>query len=296
MNFSRKMLFLGSFFMLTGLHAQSILKYNLQLGTVYTVKQDAKQLITQQVEGTNHEITNDLNGLYDFKVVGVDEKGFDLLLTFKDFGLKSNSSIQGVIMDVNATELKSGDVMSEMFHSILGHELSMRMSTNGSVVTVAGGDELITKMISAASIEDEFTAEIMRKSLSKEFSSNGLAKSFEQMTFFYPNTAVAIGDTWENTYNGKLSANNTFTLEKTENDIISITGTAAIVMETQDSGTIMSLSGSQESAIQANSTTGFIKKVMISSLAEGNTKMSQLGNIEIPTTIKSTITYELLEN
>ena len=58
----------------------------------------------------------------------------------------------------------------------------------------------------------------------------------------------------------------------------------------------MSLSGSQESAIQANSATGFIKKIMISGLAEGSTKMSQMGNVEIPTTIESTITYELLEN
>ena len=278
------------------LHAQNTLKYNLEEGTVFKVKQQANQLITQKLEGANHEMTNDLTGLYDFKVIGVDENGFDLILTFQDFALKSNSSIQGVLMDVKASVLKEGDVMSEMFHSLIGHELAMRMNTNGSVVSVEGGDELISKMIAAANIEDEFTTNIMRKSLSKEFSSDGLAKSFEQMTFFYPDSDVAIGDTWENTYDGKLSANNTFTLEKIDNDTASITGTAAIVMNTEESGTIMSLSGSQESAIQANSLTGFIQKIMISSLAEGSTKMSQMGNVDIPTTIKSTITYELLEN
>jgi hypothetical protein len=278
------------------LHAQNTLKYNLEEGTVFKVKQQANQLITQKLEGANHEMTNDLTGLYDFKVIGVDENGFDLILTFQDFALKSNSSIQGVLMDVKASVLKEGDVMSEMFHSLIGHELAMRMNTNGSVVSVEGGDELISKMIAAANIEDEFTTNIMRKSLSKEFSSDGLAKSFEQMTYFYPNSDVAIGDTWENTYDGKLSANNTFTLEKIDNDTTSITGTAAIVMNTEESGTIMSLSGSQESAIQANSLTGFIQKIMISSLAEGSTKMSQMGNVDIPTTIKSTITYELLEN
>ncbi|WP_394971398.1 DUF6263 family protein [uncultured Croceitalea sp.] len=278
------------------LQAQNTLKYNLEEGAVFKVKQQANQLITQKLEGTNHEMTNDLTGLYDFKVVGVDENGFDLILTFQDFALKSDSSIQGVLMDVKATVLKKGDIMSEMFHSLIGHELAMRMNTNGSVVSVEGGDELITKMISAAGIEDEFTTNLMRKSLEKEFSSNGLAKSFEQMTFFYPDSDVAIGGTWENTYNGKLIANNTFTLEKTENNTTSITGKAAIVMNTDESGTIMSLSGSQESAIQANSLTGFIQKIMISSLAEGSTRMSQMGNVEIPTTIKSTITYELLEN
>jgi hypothetical protein len=226
----------------------------------------------------------------------VDKDGFDLLLTFLDFGLKSNSSIQGVLTDVKATVLKEGDMMSEMFHALVGHQLTMRMKTNGSVESVEGGDELIAKMIAAANIEDEFTGNLMRKSLTKEFSSDGLAKSFEQMTFFYPDSNVAIGDTWDNTYDGKLSANNTFTLEKADDDTISITGTAAIVINNEESGTVMSLSGSQESAILANTDDGFIQKVMISSLAEGSAKVSQMGNIEIPTTIKSTITYELLEN
>lgn len=296
MKYNRNSALIVSFFMVLALQAQTSLKYNLKEGTIFKVKQEAKQLITQQLEGNKHEMTNDLTGLYDFKVVGVDDKGYDLILIFQDFALKSNSSIQGVLMDVKATELVEGDLMSEMFHSLIGHELAMRMNSNGSVVSVEGGDELIAKMISAAGIEDEFTTNLMRKSLDKEFSSNGLAKSFEQMTFFYPDTKVSVGDTWENTYSGKLSSNNTFKLEKIENNTTSITGTAAIVMNTEESGAIMSLSGSQESAIEANTTTGFIQKVMISSLAEGNTKMSQMGNVEIPTTIQSTITYELLEN
>gem|GEM_PF-428975 len=259
MKYIRISALLVSFLMMLALQAQTSLKYNLEEGTVFKVKQHAKQFITQQMEGTKHEMTNDLNGLYDFKVVGADENGYDLILIFQDFALKSNSSIQGVLMDVKATELVEGDIMSEMFR-----------------------------------IEDDFTTNLMRKSLAKEFSSDGLAKSFEQMTFFYPDVEVATDDTWQNTYTGKLSSNNTFKLEKIADNITSISGTAAIVMNTEESGAVMSLSGSQETAIQANTSTGFIKKIMISSLAEGNTKMAQMGNLEIPTTIKSTITYELL--
>ena len=151
-------------------------------------------------------------------------------------------------------------------------------------------------MISAASIEDEFNLNLMRKSLTNEFSSKGLADSFEQMTFFYPDTKVTINDTWENTYNGKLSANNTFKLEKIDTNTISISGNASIVINTEESGAIMSLSGSQESFIETNTKTGFIKKTMISSFLEGNTVMTQISNSEIPTTIKSTTTYKLLEN
>ena len=296
MKFIKTILFIVSFVAGFALQAQNTLKYNLEVGAVYKVKQQANQLIKQQMESATHEMTNDLTGLYDFEVVGVDETGVDLILSFQDFILKSNSSIQGVIMDVKAAELIEGDIMSEMFHALIGHELKMRMNSNGSVVSVEGGDELITKMISAAGITDEFTSNVMKKSLEKEFSSNGLAKSFEQMTFIYPDTQVVIGDTWENTYTGKLSSNNTFKLEKMENDTTSISATAAVVMNTDESGTVMSLSGSQETTIKANSKTGFIQKIMVSSLLEGATKMAQIGDVEIPTTIKSTITYQLLEN
>lgn len=288
---------LFAFFVLVStLTAQTTLKYNLKEGAVFKVKQQANQLITQKLEGSDHEITNDISGLYHFKVVGADEKGYDLVLSFQDFKLKTNSNLQGVVMDVNATELKEGDIMSEMFHALIGHELKMRMKINGAVEAVEGGDELIAKMISSAGIEDEATIAILRQSLDTEFSSDGLAKSFEQMTFFYPNKDVAVGDSWENTYTGKLSANNTFTLEKAANNINSISGTAAIVMNTDESGAVMSLSGSQESVIEADIATGFIKKIMVTSLAEGSTEMKQMGDIVIPTTIKSTITYELLEN
>lgn len=296
MKYGYFIILLTFFSALNALIAQKTLKYNLKEGDTYKITQQANQLITQQIEGSSHEITNELTGFFNFKVVGVDEMGFDIILNFQNFTLKTNSSIQGVLMDVNAKKLVEGDIMSEMFHAIIGYELSMRMTTNGSILYVKGGDELITKMISAASIEDEFNLNLMRKSLTNEFSSKGLADSFEQMTFFYPDTKVTINDTWENTYNGKLSANNTFKLEKIDTNTISISGNASIVINTEESGAIMSLSGSQESFIETNTKTGFIKKTMISSFLEGNTVMTQISNSEIPTTIKSTTTYKLLEN
>ena len=297
MKYIKMLSLLASFVISFTLQGQNSLTYNLKKGSVFKVKQHANQIITQKIRDTEHEITNNLTAIYNFKVVDVDEKGFDLTFTYLDFTNKSNSNLQGIVMDVKAKEYVEGDIMSEMFHSVLGHELKMRMNVNGSVVSIEGGDELIKKMITAAGIDDQSTISLVKQSLGKEFSSDGLGKSFEQMTFFYPDTKVSIGDTWENTYNGKLSSNNTFKLEKMEGNVTSISGTAAIVLDNEESGTIMSLSGSQETVIQANTTTGFIQKVIVTSLTKGSTEISQLGNSQtIPTTIESTITYELLEN
>lgn len=287
--------FICALFFFMNIQAQHSLSYQLEVGDTFQVKQQAKQLITQKLEGTEHEMTNDLSGFLEFKVDSVTDTGYVMTMMFKDFGLTSSSSIQGTLMDVKASELVEGDIMSEMFHGLLNYELRLKMAKNGSIISVEGGEGLISKMITSAGIEDEFTVKMMEKSLGKDFSSDGLAKSFEQMTFFYPDDQVAVGDTWENTYEGKLAANNTFTLEKIEDGTTSIIGDSAVTMDTDESGTIMSLSGAQEMLIEAATTTGLLKKMMVSSKVEGFSKMAQMGNVEIPTTIDSTITYEITQ-
>ena len=272
---------------------QQLMGYRLEVGEVFTINQNAKQRIVQEMEGATHELTNDLGGILQFTVLSKSESGYILGLEFKDFFLKTTSNLQGTVMDVNASEVVEGDVMSQIFNSLLNHELKIDMGANGKIIAVTGGEELIEKMVGAAGFEDEFTVNLMKKSLSKDFSSDGLAKSFEQMTYFYPDkvTEKAIGDTWENSYSGKLSANNTFTLDRLDNESTYITGKAAVTMETEESGTTMSLSGSQESAIQANKSNGFVEEIKVTNTVKGVSKMAQLGDVEIPTEINSTITY-----
>jgi len=274
--------------------AQHKLEYHLEIGAIFTVKQHAEQHIVQEMEGAEHQLTNNLGGVLQFTVLSKSETGYTLGLVFKDFFLKTTSNLQGTVMDVKASDKVEGDVMSQIFNSLLEHELQMEMGTNGKIIAIKGGDALIDKMVGAAGFEDEFTINLMKKSLSKDFSSEGLAKSFEQMTYYYPdtNTEKAIGATWENRYAGKLNANNTFTLERQDDKSIFIAGKAAVTMETEESGTIMSLSGTQETTIQAESTNGFAQKIMVSSTVKGISKMAQLGEVEIPTSIASTITYE----
>lgn len=287
-------IFLLGFFLLPQyLVGQEFMGYRLEVGEVFTIDQNAKQRIVQEMEGATHELTNDLGGILQFTVLSKSESGYILGLEFKDFFLKTTSNLQGTVMDVNASEVVEGDVMSQIFNSLLNHELKIDMGANGKIIAVTGGEELIEKMVGAAGFEDEFTVNLMKKSLSKDFSSDGLAKSFEQMTYFYPDKVAekTIGDTWENSYSAKLRANNTFTLDRLDNESTYITGKAAVTMETEESGTTMSLSGSQESAIQANKSSGFVEKIKVINTVKGFSKMAQLGDVEIPTEINSTITY-----
>ena len=49
---------------------QTTLSYNLEKGDVFTILQTAHQVIVQSMEGTEHEITNDMEGVLEFKVLG----------------------------------------------------------------------------------------------------------------------------------------------------------------------------------------------------------------------------------
>ncbi len=273
---------------------QAALGYKLEVGDVYVVKQNAQQLMTQKMEGTSHEITNDLEGLFEFKVTGKTGDTYALELVFLDFALKSSSSIQGVLMDVRASEPKEDDVFSTVFGALLNQRLHLEMTRQGKITSVIGGDTLINKMVNTVKDVDELSKSLMKKSLEKDFGSEGLARSFEQMTFFYPDNPVNAGATWTTDFQGKVSGTNTWTLEKIEEAKTSISGTATISMYNVDNAMTLSLKGTQETLIQASPKNGFLFKMMVSGSGSGTSVMTQMGNVEIPTTLEQTITYELI--
>lgn len=275
--------------------SQQELAYQLKKDDFFKIEQKAQQRIVQELEGSMHELTNDLEAIFTFKVIQKNESNFIIQMAFEDFGMKTTSNLQGVLIDVKASQPVEGDMVSEIFAGLVGYQLQMTLGKSGKIEEVKGGNELVENMISKASITDDFTKNLMRKSLEKEFSSVGLAKSFEQMTYFYPETPVSVGDVWKNEFTGKLKAKNNWKLEALDSTEGKIQGNSNIIVDTNENGTVMSLTGTQQTAIITNAENGFIKTIASESFAEGVSKMPQMGNVDIPTSIKSTISYKLIQ-
>ncbi|WP_430907388.1 DUF6263 family protein [Maribacter sp. 2-571] len=276
--------------------SQTTLGYDLKKDEVFTIQQDAEQVITQNMDGAVHEIRNSINGVIEFKVIGETDGNFEIALRFKDLNMKMTSSIQGELMNVKAKEVEEGDMQSEMFHSLLDIPVTMTLSKTGAIIEVIGGDSLVLKMAEASGIEDEFSLNMMKKSLEKEFGSEALSNSYEQMTFIYPSEGVQIGDTWENEYVGKLTAKNLWTLTAVSDTDAEISGSADVVMEVSEPTTSMTLNGEQQTTVTTDRNSGFVKTMTVEGLAEGSATMAQLGDQIIPTKIKSTVTYQLINN
>jgi len=277
------------------LFAQTILEYKLEVGDVFVIQQNAHQTIVQEMEGAVHELTNDMNGILEFKVIEKKDDSYTVSLAFKDLNLLMNSSIQGEIMNVRAKQVSEGDMQSQIFNSLLDIPVRLTLSKTGDILEVIGGDSLVTKMADASGLEDDFSKNIMKKGLEKNFGSEALSQSYKQLTYIYSDSLVNIGDSWQNEFTGKLNAKNLWTLNTVNDSIANISGFADVIMSTNESGTVMNLSGNQTTEVQAEIKTGFISKMIVEGESKGTSTMAQLGNQKIPTTVTSKITYELIK-
>ncbi|MEN1784901.1 MAG: DUF6263 family protein [Bacteroidota bacterium] len=294
MKYSHKIFSLIALLLPHILISQVQLGYTLQLKDTFLIKQTANQELTMKLEGSEQIITNVLEGLFALEVDSLLGDTYLIKITYRDFALKSSASQQGVLMDVRASEIKEGDLMSSIFNGLLNEQMQIQLKKDGSIVAVAGAESIIDKMISAMGGLDEFTTSLIKKSLEKEFSSEVLAKSFEQMTYVYGNQPVSIGDTWRTNFSGKITADNLWTLEKVTDDVVAISGTADILMNTEEDSLEMKLSGTQETLLEASKKNGVLLKMMISGSGEGTSTMATAANVTIPTTLKQTLTYELI--
>ncbi len=278
----------------SSLWGQEKLQYNLNKGDVFNIRQDAQQTIVQEIDGAAHEITNDISGLLEFKVIETSPDAYTMEVTFRDLNLKMTSNIQGELVNVNAKEIDENNVQSRIFNSLLNVPIHIVLASNGDVLEVKGGDSLVTKMTKASGVTDEFSLNIMKASLNKEFGSEALSNSYEQMTYIYPNDKIRVGDTWENTFAGELNARNTWKLEALNHSNAIISGTAIIVMDIKEPATTMQLDGTQNTQITTDFKSGFIVKMKVDGFSKGFATIAQMGEQQIPTTISSTITYELI--
>ena len=275
--------------------AQTNLQYKLKEGDVYKVKQEASQVISQELEGAVHEITNRVSGLLEFKVVKERDTTFEIDLFFRELNLQMTSSIQGELMNVNAREVKENDIQSRIFNSLLNEPVHIVLNNNGDILEVTGGDSLVAKMSGASGIEDEFSLNMMKKSLEREFGSEALSNSYEQMTFIYPSAPVKVGDSWRNQYLGKLSSDNSWQLEAVTDSSATIRGDARVTMDIAEPMSTMKLAGTQSTWIKTDLLSGFIVSMKVEGTTEGVTIMAQMGDAEIPTRIESITTYELIQ-
>ncbi|MBT8235903.1 MAG: hypothetical protein KJO04_06900 [Bacteroidia bacterium] len=274
---------------------QNSLGYKLESGNSFTIEQHALQDITQELDTGTQVITNDIKSIMEFTITGKEDTLYLIDVEFKDLKMLMSSDLYGELMNVDTSIPKENDIQSKIFQSLIGQKVTIKMTSTGKIHEVNGGDQLIENMVNAAGFEDDFTRDMLSASLSKDFGSEALSKSYEQMTFFYPAEDVAIGDTWKTQFEGKLASNNTWTLSAMSEVASEINGKSESVLSIQDDQTTMELSGSQNSVIIIDPLTGLFRTMEVKGEYQGYSIVKQLGDQEIPTKIEMSLSYQLIQ-
>ncbi len=284
------MLLLG----INSLNAQHTLSYNLNIGERFKVFQNAKQDITQNMNGSKHEMSNTIEGDYIFEVEGVNDSIITLNFKFERFKMTSTSSLMGELISVNTDDsISEDDVEGRLFSGLTSATLKMNMYKNGKIKSIKGTEQLANNMVNNAGDFDEFTKELMKEAMKKEFGGESLARSFEQLTYIYPLKPVKKDDSWKNKFSGDLSANNVWTLAKISDAFYTIHGESDVSFNTDDESIAMNLTGKMTSEVKTFKDSGFISSITSTSTAEGTSKMKAMNGVEIPTKMTTKITYKV---
>ena len=278
----------------TATNAQNALEFRLNVGDNFTVLQEAKQLITQDINGVDQIIENDLAGVMYFEVIEKTKENYTLSMSFKRLKMLMSSPSLGELSNSDTESADSSNVTNMLFKGILNVPITVVMEKSGKIKSVTGGDKLISNMFTSAGIDQPEIIEEARGQMEKQFGSEALSNSFEQMTYFYPENQNSSQKLWTNSYKGSLSAKNTWSLEENSTEKVEITGKATTTMTTIDENVIMTLTGNQQTTVIVNPKNGWFKEITVTGENTGDA-LFQSQNMTIPTQIISTITYKILE-
>lgn len=272
------------------LQGQTRLQYNLEAGERFQVLQKGEQRILQELPQGDHEILNRMQSSMELQVTNATAEYFELVLNFTRLRLHMQSSEQGILMDLD-TEQKTGNAVENtrnLFQQIIDAPIYIRMAHTGEIISVEGGDELIDQLVSSARLEDEFSEELMRSTLEKDLGSQALTEGFMQLTYFYPDSKVEVGDRWRNNYKGKVAAANRWTLTSLNSSRAQIKGTSTVEFAAGENST--PIQGTQETMIEAIRDHGFARQILIKTKAEG---FSAFDEMQLPIHITATTKYTL---
>jgi hypothetical protein len=274
--------------------AQVSLRYKLERGNIFNIKQESDQTILQKMDGLSNKVNNHIEAIMQFKVLAERPDGYEMVVSFKDIEMSIRSETSEEILDIDLTKPdESGE--KSIFNGLLDYPIKLVLKFNGDITQISGCENLIDHMINGANIKDDFTRDLMRASLDKDFGPEAMSQNYKQMTYFYPGKKVFIDESWHTQTKGLSNMDNTWKLVSMNdrNAILAANGT--IHMNVYKSGITMKLAGKQKSYLITDAYTGILQELTIEGTATGNSQIEmEEGGTYIPTTVTSKIKYNLI--
>lgn len=174
-----------------------ILKLNLEPNTSYLSTTDMNQTITQKISNDERKMNQEMLMTWQYDVLDRDSTGnFEIDLTYKRVKTVQDFGERKVEYDSDNPPDTLDPSMKAMA-SLVGDQLSMRISPDGKVTGLKGISEMQEKMIEAMDIPDSLQQSVYINDLKKQFGEDAIRQSIEQIIGFYPSKPVRVGDSWK---------------------------------------------------------------------------------------------------
>jgi len=187
-------------FLVFGLLAFSLvsfaqLRYNLEIGKKYGLKQLTTQDITQTVQGMTQNIKNTIGGDLVFTIKSKTGNIYASDFVFESLIFKMESPMFSMGYDSN-DENQEENAMTGVFKSIVGYSFTMKFNDKGEILEVDGFEKLMEKVQTESGGQ---AAGAIQESLKGQFSDESMKQSIASMLIVYPDEKPKTGLSWSNT-------------------------------------------------------------------------------------------------
>jgi hypothetical protein len=178
--------------------AENALKPTLNLvpGDRYLCSMDMSQRIKQTIEGDEQMMEQNLLLVWQYEVLSKFDNGnYEISATYSRVKSSQRFGMQTVEFDSNNMPDYIDPSMIG-YKLLIGSKLSLEVTPEGKVKSLEGFEEIVDKLIENLNIPDSPQRDQIISGLRSQFGDEAMRQSFEQMTSFYPDHAVNIGDDW----------------------------------------------------------------------------------------------------
>lgn len=174
-----------------------LLNIDLHPGAVYEYTVSTTQTIVQSMMGTTLELTQTTTWFYVIRVIDVDDQlTVTIDVMYDEIGLESEGPFGSMVY--HSWEY-IGEVPEAVraFSMLLGKHVTVRLSPEGKVLSVAGTESIINEMIIALGLDtDSASSDKAREDLRNQFGNQALAEALSILFPHYPLRSIGQGDAW----------------------------------------------------------------------------------------------------
>ncbi len=288
------------------------LSLNLKAGSSYLCVMELNQDVTQTTGGHDQALKQELLMSWRYDVIGRNDDGdIDIKLTYtrikvkQDFGFQSSEYDSDSPPDYIEPSMKG-------YGAIVGSELGIKMGSKGDVIDLQGVESMLDKMIEDLDLPDSPDKEEMIAAMRGQFGEDALRQALEQITGFYPESAVKPEDRWTSeklvSTGFPMKVVDNYTLRSRKNGVASIEISSVITSSPDSEGVQMGpvrifydIAGSHSGLIEVDESTGLPVRSEIDMSLSGTVKASGVPDEEpqswpIRAEGRVVVTFEKLED